>query len=97
MVCGPLEVPELSHEKVYVGPAPVTGEPSGLPSSRNCTRFMATLSVALATRLIVPVTVAPFAGDVIETCGGVVSSAIVTEAWFDGALSLAAASTAVTL
>ena len=43
------------------------------PSSLNCTALTATLSVALAETVIVPLTVAPFAGAVMLTIGGVVS------------------------
>ena len=43
------------------------------PSNLNCTPTTPTLSEASAETLIVPDTVAPFAGAVIETVGGVVS------------------------
>jgi hypothetical protein len=47
--------------------------PTATPSSLNCTPATATLSAALADRLIVPVTVALLAGDDRTTVGGVVS------------------------
>ena len=43
------------------------------PSTRNCTPATATLSEAEALTVIVPETVAPDAGDVMLTVGGVVS------------------------
>src|ERR1043165_6733390 len=51
----------------------LTGEPSAAPSSRNCTDETPTLSVAFAETDTVFVTVAPLAGEVILTDGGVVS------------------------
>src|SRR5438874_3247776 len=48
----------------------VTSAPSAAPSSRNCTPVTATLSVAVAdTMTLLPVTIAPSAGDVIATTG----------------------------
>ena len=49
----------------------VAGAPKLAPSTRNCTLAMPTELEALATTLIVPETVAPFVGEVIETVGGV--------------------------
>src|SRR5580700_8228874 len=43
------------------------------PSTWNCTLAIATLSEALAVTVMVPETVAPEAGEVMETLGGVVS------------------------
>ena len=47
--------------------------PIDTPSRKNSTRVTPTLSVALAAALMVPVTVEPFAGDVIAAVGAVVS------------------------
>ena len=47
------------------------------PSTWNCTLATATLSEAIAATVIVPETVAPEAGEVIETVGGVVSDSTV--------------------
>ena len=46
-----------------------------LPSNLNWTPVMPVLSVALAVIVIVPETVAPFVGEVIETVGGMMSPA----------------------
>ena len=52
----------------------MSGDPSATPSSRNCTLVTPTLSLAVAdTVTAVPLTVAPFAGAVTDTVGGVVS------------------------
>ena len=51
----------------------MTSAPSVAPSTLNCTPDTPTLSLALAVTDVVPDTVAPEAGDVIETVGGVVS------------------------
>ena len=51
----------------------MTSAPSVAPSTLNCTPDTPTLSLALAVTYVVPDTVAPEAGDVIETVGGVVS------------------------
>src|SRR6266851_5636773 len=53
--------------------AVVTSVPRFEPSSLNWTPTTPTLSVAVALTVVVPVTVAPFAGAVIATVGGVVS------------------------
>ena len=54
--------------------AAVSSAPRFAPSSRNCTPATARLSVAVAVTLTaVPSTVAPFAGAVTATVGGVVS------------------------
>ena len=44
-----------------------------MPSTRNCTLATATLSLALADTVTILETVAPVAGAVIETVGGVAS------------------------
>src|SRR5256712_12585860 len=51
-----------------------TSAPRLTLSSLNCTPTMPTLSVALAEAVILPKTVAPAAGAVIETVGGVTSA-----------------------
>src|SRR5438105_14844168 len=51
----------------------VTSAPRLAPSSLNWTPTTPTLSEALAETVTVPTTVAPAAGEVIETVGGVVS------------------------
>src|SRR5439155_9581624 len=53
--------------------AAVTSAPRFAPSSLSCTPTTPTLSVALAETVTVPATVAPAAGAVIATVGGVVS------------------------
>src|SRR5207248_4390956 len=58
--------------------AAVTSAPRLAPSSLNCTPTTPTLSAAFALTLTLPDTVAPFAGDVIETDGAVVSLKTVT-------------------
>jgi len=59
------------HEKLY-GEV-VSAEPTFAPSTWNCTLATPTLSEAVALTVTVPLNVALFAGDVIETVGGVVS------------------------
>jgi hypothetical protein len=53
--------------------AVLTAAPRFVPSIWNCTLATATLSEAVAAMVIVPETVAPEAGEVIDTVGGVVS------------------------
>src|SRR4051812_23548204 len=74
----------------------VSALPRSLPSSLNCTLATPRLSLALAVTLIVPETVAAFAGAVSETVGAVASATTVAEASPDGALALPAASAAMT-
>src|SRR2546422_1176324 len=62
----------VGQEIVYG--AAVTSAPRVTLSSLNCTPTMPTLSVALAETVIVPKTVTPAAGAVIETVGGVTSA-----------------------
>src|SRR5436309_7315434 len=69
--CFPWAAVEVIQARVYG--AAVTSAPRFAPSSLNCTPTTATLSVALAETVIVPATVAPAAGAVIATVGGVVS------------------------
>ena len=53
----------------------MSGDPSATPSSRNCTLVTPTLSLAVAeTVTAVPLTVAPPAGAVTVTVGGVASA-----------------------
>src|SRR5690242_21492496 len=76
-VCEPLATPVVFQPSEYG--ADVTSPPRLAPSSLNCTPATATLSLAVALTVIVPVTVAPDVGAVIDTVGGVVSLLIVTE------------------
>src|SRR5438445_4522135 len=74
----------------------LTSAPRLVPSSLNCTPATPTLSEALADTVTVPVTVAPLAGAVKETAGGVVSFATVTlTAAAVAALPVASRATAV--
>jgi hypothetical protein len=72
-VCGPFGAADVSQDTEYG--ATVLSVPSGLPSSKNCTPATATLSVAVACTVSDPEMVAPFAGLVTFTVGGVVSGA----------------------
>ena len=47
-------------------------DPKFVPSNRNCTPVMASLAEAVATTVTVPETVAPLAGEVIDTVSGIV-------------------------
>src|SRR5437879_13874527 len=75
-VCAPLLAVVVFHERVYG--AVVTSAPRLAASSLNCIPTTPTLSVALAETVTVPLTVAPAAGAVIDTVGGVVSLRTVT-------------------
>ena len=75
-VCGPLLDVVVFHETEYG--AAVSRAPKLAPSSWNCTLATPTLSLAFAVTETVPLTVAPFAGAVIETVGGVVSVVLLT-------------------
>jgi hypothetical protein len=68
----PLATDLVLHEKLY-GEL-VSADPTFPPSTCNCTLATPTLSEAVAFTVIVPFTVALFAGEVIETVGGVVSA-----------------------
>src|SRR5205823_6158445 len=68
----PFAFKAVFHEIEYG--AVVTCAPRFAPSSLNWTPTMPTLSAALAETVTVPATVAPAAGAVIETEGGVVSA-----------------------
>src|SRR5439155_5160668 len=72
-VCEPFEVFVVSQE-IWYG-ATVSSAPRFDPSSRNCTPTAPTLSETSAVTFVVPETVAPLGGAVIETVGGVVSGA----------------------
>src|SRR6266581_493834 len=75
-VCEPFATLVVSRATEYG--AVVSSAPSAAPSNRNWTPATPTLSEASALTLIVPDTVAPFAGAVIDTVGGVVSLNTVT-------------------
>src|SRR5882672_6841923 len=70
-VCWPLLDPVVLTEIAYG--AVVSSAPRAVPSEKNCTPATPTLSEALADTAIVPETVAPLAGAVMLTAGGVVS------------------------
>src|SRR5439155_327802 len=74
-VCGPLTAVVVSIEIEYG--ATVSSAPTLAPSTLNWTPATPTLSAALADTVIVPETVAPFAGEVMLTVGAVVSLATV--------------------
>jgi len=75
-LCDPLVTVTVFQEVEYG--AVVTSGPSATPSSRNWTPATTPeLSEAAAVTLTVPVSVAPEAGAVIATVGGVVSEAVV--------------------
>ena len=97
--CVPLGVPIVFHGIEYVPEFPVvTSVPKLLPSSVNCTPAIATLSVAVALIVMLPATKVPPTGDVIETFGGVVSTAnVVTVAGADCAETLPVGSDAETV
>ena len=73
--CVVLVVVVESHEKLYG--ALVSSVPKFTPSSLNCTPTTPTLSEASADTGMVPATVAPLAGAVIETVGAIPSGAVV--------------------
>jgi hypothetical protein len=73
-VCEPLLEVAVFHETEY-GEA-VSRLPKFAPSSWNCTLATPTLSLAFAVTEIVPLTVAPLAGAVMDTVGGVVSEVV---------------------
>ena len=75
----------------------VSSAPRFAPSSLNCTPATVPLSDALALIEIVPLTVAPPAGAVIDTVGGVVSAVETAVASFPAGPTLPAKSSAVTL
>src|SRR6266850_882671 len=70
-VCVPSRTVVVFQETAYGGT--VTSAPRLAPLSLNWTPATPTLSDAVATTVTVPDTVAPLAGDVMATDGGVVS------------------------
>src|SRR2546426_8557611 len=70
-LCAPLLAVAVFQDAVYGDDA--SSLPRLAPSSLNCTPMTPTLSEAVAVMLMVPETVAPLAGLVIETAGGVLS------------------------
>ena len=72
-LCSPLATPVEAQDSSYG--AEVSSAPSGLPSRRNWTPAIPLASLALAATVVAPLTVAPAAGAVIVTVGGVVSAA----------------------
>ena len=62
--------------------AAATAVPRFVPSTWNCTLATPTLSLALAETVTVPATVAPLAGAVIDTVGGVVSGLLAVPVLF---------------
>src|SRR6202008_2909062 len=86
MLCSPL--PTVCVFNVNSYGAVVSSAPTLLPSTRNCTPATATLSPAVAVRLVVPDTVAPAAGAVTDTVGGVMSGLLtVIETAAEGVVS----------
>ncbi len=73
----PLVAPVVFQVSEY-GDVPVTSAPRFAPSSLNCTPATATLSAAVAVTVTEPLTVAPAAGAVRLTVGGVVSTTLLT-------------------
>src|SRR5438128_6545303 len=74
-MCAPAEASAVFQLVAYG--AVVTSAPRLAPSSMNCAPTTPTLSVALAEIVTVPATVAPLAGAVKETAGGVLSATVV--------------------
>ena len=87
-MCAPAEASAVFQLVAYG--AVVTSAPRLAPSSMNCTPTTPTLSVALAEIVTVPATVAPLAGAVKETAGGVLSLKTVTVTLLDVAVFRAA-------
>src|SRR5262245_20324418 len=69
--CGPSGTAVVFQLTLYG--AAVTAAPTFAPSTLNCTMRTPTLSDACAVTVVVPDTVAPPAGAVIEMAGGVTS------------------------
>jgi len=70
-VCEPFPTVVVFHDAEYG--VLVSSAPRLLPSTRNCTPATPTLSLAVALTVVVPDTVAPFAGELMLTVGAVVS------------------------
>src|SRR5207237_122816 len=92
-VCVALVAVVAAHERAYG--AVITSAPRFAPSSLNCTPTTPTLSVALAETVTMPETVAPAAGAVIDTVGGVVSATVTLTAAAVAVLPAASRATAV--
>ena len=73
--CDPLVVVVLFQEIEYG--LVVSSVPRFAPSNLNCTPTTPTLSLALADTVMVPDTVAPLVGAVMETVGAMASGAVV--------------------
>src|SRR5881296_412666 len=93
--CAPFAAVEVIQARVYG--AAVTSAPRLAPSSLNCTPTTPTLSVALAETEIVPETVEPADGAVMETAGGVVSATVTLTAVAVAVLPAASRATAVSV
>ena len=78
IVCDPAATAALFQLSVYG--AAVTAAPVLTPSTRNWTEATPPASAAVAVSCTVPVSVAPAAGAVSETVGGVVSGHAVVDA-----------------
>src|SRR5437899_7543081 len=96
-VCEPLATAVVLKEAEYG--AALSSAPTLAPSTLNWTPATPTLSAALAVTVIVPETVAPLAGEVMLTVGGVVSGggAFATLTVTDREVRLSAASRATAL
>jgi len=94
-VCGPFPLAKVSHEAEYG--ALVSSAPRFAPSTLNWTPATEPLSAAFAVTATVDATVAPAAGAVIDTVGGVVSDVAVALASLPAGPTLPAGSSAVTL
>ena len=90
----PFATPLVLQACVY-GEA-VSSAPRFAPSSLNWTPATPTLSLAVAFTSIVPLTVAPLAGEEMDTVGAVVSAVTTAEACAEAGPTLPAASSAVT-
>jgi hypothetical protein len=66
----PFDTVVVFHANEY---GAVVSVPATAPSTSSSTRLTPTSSLALADTVVVPLTVAPFPGEVIEVLGGVVS------------------------
>src|SRR5207249_2162090 len=75
----------------------VTSDPSGAPSSLNCTPATATLSAADAVRVTAPNSIAPVAGAVSVTVGAVESTTVKGMPGAVAVLPAASRATAVTV
>src|SRR5574337_309518 len=68
--------------------ARMTSDPILLPSTLNCTPAIPTLLVAVADTVIVPETVVPAAGAVMDTVGGVEPTTLTRSNWSGTAPSI---------